>query len=54
MDAQNGYCDLVLSDSLSNIDIQEKCKYCDYYYNFKCRAEDCIYDDTRTEREENR
>lgn len=54
MDIQNGYCDLALSYSLSNIAIQEKCKHCEYYYNFKCRSEECIYDDTRTEKEENR
>lgn len=52
MDIQNGYCDLALSDSLSNIAIQEKCKYCEYYYNFKCRSEECICDDTSTKREE--
>ena len=46
MDMQNGYGDLVLSDALTNIEIQDKCKLCEYYYNFKCRSEGCIYDDT--------
>ena len=29
-------------DQLSNFQIPDKCKYCGYYYNFRCRAERCI------------
>ena len=32
-------------DPLSNFQIPDKCKYCGYYYNFLCRAEQCIKDD---------
>ena len=31
-------------DPLSNFQIPDKCKYCGYYYNFLCRAEQCIKD----------
>lgn len=31
-------------DPLSNFQIPNKCKYCGYYYNFLCRAEQCIKD----------
>ena len=31
-------------DPLSNFQIPNKCKYCGYYYNFLCRAEQCIND----------
>ena len=52
MDMQNGYGNLVLSDALSdalvNVEIQDKCKHCEYNYNFRCRAKDCIYDDQKS------
>ena len=31
-------------DPLSNFQIPDKCKYCGYYYNFLCRAEQSIKD----------
>ena len=31
-------------DPLSTFQIPDKCKYCGYYYNFLCRAEQCIKD----------
>ena len=31
-------------DPLSNFQIPDKCKYCEYYYNFQCRAKQCVND----------
>ena len=32
------------NNGMSNFEIPEKCRQCGYYYNFMCRAEQCIKD----------
>jgi len=51
MDSRPSHCPLKevddsirKQDPLSNFQIPDKCKYCGYYYNFMCRAEQCIKD----------
>lgn len=31
-----------LVNGLINYQIPEKCKYCDYYFNYLCRANKCV------------
>ena len=31
-------------DAITNFRIPDKCKYCEYYYNFLCRANQCVND----------
>ena len=32
------------NNGMSNFEIPGKCRMCGYYYNFMCRAEQCIKD----------
>ena len=43
-DTETGEHIIKKQDPLSNFQIPDKCKYCGYYYNFLCRAEQCIKD----------